>query len=75
MDVYELFISASIGVTFADDADFNAEYFIRNADTAPYQAKEHGRNTYKVYDKAIHRDLTKNWNWLNGCATPFLSSN
>ncbi|WP_417438167.1 putative bifunctional diguanylate cyclase/phosphodiesterase [Idiomarina sp.] len=59
VDVYELFISASIGVTFADDADFNAEYFIRNADTALYQAKEHGRNTYKVYDKAIHRDLTK----------------
>lgn len=59
VDVYELFISASIGITFADDADFNAEHFIRNADTALYQAKEHGRNTYKVYDKAIHRDLTK----------------
>lgn len=59
VDLYELFISASIGVTFADDADFNAEYFIRNADTALYQAKEHGRNTYQIYDKAIHRDLTK----------------
>lgn len=59
VDVYELFISASIGITFAKDADFNAEYFIRNADTALYQAKEQGRNTYKIYDKAIHKDLTK----------------
>ncbi|MFD2632601.1 putative bifunctional diguanylate cyclase/phosphodiesterase [Idiomarina piscisalsi] len=59
VDVYELFISASIGITFAEDADFNAEYFIRNADTALYQAKEQGRNTYKIYDKAIHKDLTK----------------
>ncbi|WP_300317296.1 bifunctional diguanylate cyclase/phosphodiesterase [Idiomarina sp.] len=59
VDVYELFISASIGITFAEDADFNAEHFIRNADTALYQAKEQGRNTYKIYDKAIHKGLTK----------------
>lgn len=59
VDDYELFISASIGIAFADDADFNAEYLIRNADTALYQAKDNGRNTYHLYNKAVHRDLAK----------------
>lgn len=59
VDDYELFISASIGIAFADDANFNAEYLIRNADTALYQAKDNGRNTYHLYNKAVHRDLAK----------------
>lgn len=59
VDDYELFISASIGIAFAEDADFNAEYLIRNADTALYQAKDNGRNTYHLYNKAVHRDLAK----------------
>ena len=59
VDDYELFISASIGIAFADDADFNGEYLIRNADTALYQAKDNGRNTYHLYNKAVHRDLAK----------------
>ncbi|PHQ77635.1 MAG: hypothetical protein COB75_02275 [Idiomarina sp.] len=59
VDDYELFISASIGIAFANDADFNAEYLIRNADTALYQAKDNGRNTYHLYNKAVHRDLAK----------------
>lgn len=59
VDDYELFISASIGIAFADDADFNAEFLIRNADTALYQAKDNGRNTFHIYNKAVHRDLAK----------------
>lgn len=59
VDDYELFISASIGIAFAEDADFNAEFLIRNADTALYQAKDNGRNTYHLYNTAVHRDLAK----------------
>ncbi|WP_404402475.1 EAL domain-containing protein [Idiomarina seosinensis] len=59
VDDYELFISASIGIAFANDADFNPEYLIRNADTALYQAKDNGRNTFHLYDKAVHRDLAQ----------------
>lgn len=59
VDDYELFISASIGIAFAEDADFNAEYLIRNADTALYQAKDNGRNTFHLYNKAVHRDLAR----------------
>ncbi|PYE35417.1 diguanylate cyclase (GGDEF)-like protein [Idiomarina fontislapidosi] len=59
VDEYELFISASIGIAFAEDADNNPEYLIRNADTALYQAKDKGRNTYHIYSQAVHRDLAK----------------
>ncbi|OIM99893.1 hypothetical protein BFR57_04890 [Idiomarina sp. MD25a] len=59
VDEYELFISASIGIAFAEDADNNPEYLIRNADTALYQAKDNGRNTYHIYSQAVHRDLAK----------------
>ncbi|EKE84891.1 signal protein [Idiomarina xiamenensis 10-D-4] len=58
VDDYELFISASIGIAFAEDADYSAENLIRNADTSLYQAKENGRNTYHLYNKSLHRDLT-----------------
>lgn len=59
VDAYELFISASIGIAFAEDADYSAENVVRNADTALYQAKEAGRNTYQIYSRAVHRDLTE----------------
>ena len=46
-------VQTSIGVAFhpADGAD--AETLLKNADTAMYQAKAAGRNTYSVYDAAM----------------------
>jgi len=46
---YEIYISASIGVSFfpADGEDGNT--LIKNADTAMYYAKSQGRNSYHFY--------------------------
>jgi diguanylate cyclase (GGDEF)-like protein/PAS domain S-box-containing protein len=54
---HELRISASIGVAiFPDDAG-EAEALLRCADSAMYQAKYHGRNNYKRFDRAYELDL------------------
>lgn len=59
VDAYEIFISGSIGIAYANDAGFSAETLIRNADTALYRAKENGRNTFRIYTKDLHHDLTE----------------
>jgi len=59
VDAYEIFISGSIGIAHACDADYDAETLVRNADTALYRAKENGRNTYRIYSKDLHQDLTE----------------
>jgi diguanylate cyclase (GGDEF)-like protein/PAS domain S-box-containing protein len=45
----EVFNSASIGIAIYPMDGSDVETLLRNADTAMYAAKEHGRNTYKFY--------------------------
>jgi diguanylate cyclase (GGDEF)-like protein/PAS domain S-box-containing protein len=46
---YELYISASIGITeFSGESD-SIEGLLKNADTAMYKAKEGGKNCYHLY--------------------------
>ena len=44
-----LYVSGSIGITLYPVHASNAEYLLKYADTAMYNAKEAGRNTYKFY--------------------------
>jgi len=66
---HQLYITSSIGVSIYPEHGDNADELIRNADTAMYEAKNEGRNRYKIYcqnmgnfiDKQLHleQDLTE----------------
>ena len=50
---YEIIISASIGVSFFPDDGLDVATLVKNADTAMYYAKTHGRNSYHFYAPAM----------------------
>lgn len=47
----ELNVTASIGISICPDHGADAETLIRCADTAMYQAKEEGRNTFRFFNE------------------------
>lgn len=51
----ELFLSASIGISFAPEDGDEVDILVRNADAAMYQAKESGRNRYHFYSSEMTR--------------------
>ncbi len=54
-----LYTTFSIGISsFPEDGD-STEILLRNADTAMYKAKEHGRNTYAFYNEAMSLEAFK----------------
>jgi diguanylate cyclase (GGDEF)-like protein/PAS domain S-box-containing protein len=46
---HELHVTASIGVSVFPDDGLDPETLVKNADTAMYQAKEHGRQSYQFF--------------------------
>ncbi len=46
----EIFITTSVGISFAEDATVSAEQMIRNADVAMYRAKAQGRNQHAIFE-------------------------
>ena len=49
IDEHELYLGASVGIALYPDDGLDAETLLRNADAAMYEAKAHGRNTYRYY--------------------------
>jgi diguanylate cyclase (GGDEF)-like protein len=54
LDEHDLHIGASIGISIYPDDGRDAETLIKCADTAMYDAKESGRNTYKFFEPRMN---------------------
>ena len=54
---YEVIMTASIGVTIYPDDGVDPDVLIKYADTAMYQAKHAGRNTYRFFTAQMNVDV------------------
>jgi diguanylate cyclase (GGDEF)-like protein/PAS domain S-box-containing protein len=54
IDLHDLHITTSIGLSVYPDDGLDAETLIKNADTAMYQAKENGRQSYQFFKPAMN---------------------
>jgi diguanylate cyclase (GGDEF)-like protein/PAS domain S-box-containing protein len=54
---YEVLMTASIGITIHPDDGSDADALIKYADTAMYQAKHAGRNTYRFFTAQMNADV------------------
>ena len=58
-DGREISVGASIGISFFPDSDENPDELIRKADIALYEAKEGGRNCFRIYDELVDHKAKK----------------
>ncbi|CAH9065592.1 hypothetical protein PSECIP111854_03715 [Pseudoalteromonas sp. CIP111854] len=56
LEGHDAFVSGSIGITFYPDDGDDRKVLLRNADSAMYKAKEHGRNCFQFYTSAMHEN-------------------
>ncbi|MEH7255301.1 EAL domain-containing protein, partial [Neobacillus niacini] len=56
---YELFITASIGISIFPNDGRDSETILMHADSALYKAKDKGRNTYHIYTSSMDADSYK----------------
>ena len=54
IDQHDLHVTCSVGISLYPDDGLNAETLIKNADTAMYQAKENGRQTFQFFKSAMN---------------------
>ncbi|MHB8984059.1 MAG: putative bifunctional diguanylate cyclase/phosphodiesterase, partial [Carboxydocellales bacterium] len=65
LESHELFITTSIGISMYPIDGSDMETLVKNADTAMYLAKEHGRNKYKFYTVAMNEAALEKLNLEN----------
>jgi len=54
LDGHDVFTTVSIGITLSTLAYNSAEDMVRDADTAMYHAKMHGKSRHAIFDPAMH---------------------
>ncbi|HLQ72739.1 MAG TPA: EAL domain-containing protein, partial [Bacillota bacterium] len=57
LEHFDLYVSASIGISSFPKDGTNEELLIKNADAAMYEAKKSGKNTFKFYTKDLHDSI------------------
>lgn len=66
IDHYELSISLSIGIAVYPDDGKDFDTLLKQSDTAMYQAKESGRNTYRFHTDQMNIDAVEHLRIRNG---------
>jgi diguanylate cyclase (GGDEF)-like protein/PAS domain S-box-containing protein len=59
LDGRELILTASIGIAIYPNDGDNPTELLRNADTAMYQSKEQGRNTFNYFTRAMNKGVSR----------------
>lgn len=62
----ELYTNASIGIAVYPESGINPVDLVKNADTAMYSAKEHGKNQYRYYTESFNKQSENNLLIING---------
>lgn len=65
LDGNTIYISTSIGIVLGSCQYVRAEQIVRDADTAMYRAKAHGKGCYAIFDEAMHINAVKRLNMEN----------
>jgi len=59
INTHQLYITTSIGISIYPDNSKDISELITNADTAMYDAKQDGRNNYKIYSSDMGNHISK----------------
>ncbi len=61
LEMFEFQAAASLGLVLFNNDEFSFEDHLRHADTAMYQSKQAGRNTYRFYDHVTQSNMERNF--------------
>ncbi|MBK9179358.1 MAG: EAL domain-containing protein [Acidimicrobiales bacterium] len=59
VDGHELHVTTSIGIALSDGPGTDPGELVANADTAMYEAKEHGRNRFELFDETLRSQVVQ----------------
>lgn len=59
LDSYEVYVTASIGISLYPIDGVDAETLLKNADKAMYDAKSSGKNQYELYHQEMHQNESR----------------